>query len=174
MVGSTCDTAGESWTYGGFRRRLSWRGVQIIPVRPLPDELQPCDTMNGNCTLIPRAVARKLGNLDAAFRHSIGDFDYGFRARAAGFDIYVAPGYVGSCARNSGIGTWRDNDAPFPKRWRHLISPKGLPFKEWLIYTRRHCGALWPLYTVMPYLKTLFGFGLREGGYKKTAGEKAS
>lgn len=165
VVGSTCDPVRESWTYGGFRRRLSWRGVQILSVQPLPDELQPCDTMNGNCTLIPRAITRKVGNLDAAFQHSIGDFDYGFRTRAAGFEICIVPGYVGCCARNSGIGTWRDNGAAFSKRWRHLMSPKGLPFREWLIYTYRHCGALWPFYTVMPYLKTLLGVGLRTSGY---------
>jgi GT2 family glycosyltransferase len=174
VTGSTCDLVRKDWTYGGFRRRLSWRGLQILSVQPLPDALQSCDTMNGNCTLIPRAVSQKVGNLDAAFQHGMGDFDYGFRARAAGFEISLAPGFVGTCAGNSDAGTWRDKGTPFSKRWRHLISRKGLPFKEWLIYTHRHCGPLWPLYTVSPYLKTLLGVGLRPGGYKKTVESKAS
>jgi GT2 family glycosyltransferase len=160
VTGSTCDPVQGNRTYGGFRRQLSWKGIQFLPVQPLPDALQPCDIMNGNCTLIPRAIAREVGNLDAAFRHSVGDFDYGFRARAAGFGIYIAPGYVGSCTQNSVQGTWRDRTAPFEVRWRNLVSHKGLPFKEWLVYTHRHYGALWPLYTVSPYLKTLLGVGL--------------
>jgi len=174
VTGSTCDPIHGGRTYGGIRRQLTWRGLQLLPVMPLSDSLQPCDTMNGNCTLIPRVIAGIVGNLDAAFRHSIGDFDYGFRARSAGFELYVAPGYVGTCARNSARGTWRDQTAPLAARWRNLVSPKGLPFKEWLIYTRRHCGPLWPLYTLSPYLKTLLGVGLRASGYKATVRPKPS
>lgn len=160
VTGSTCDPVQQRWTYGGFRRHLSRRGLQFLPVPPLPHEMQQCDTMNGNCTLIPRAVARVVGNLDPIFSHGLGDFDYGLRARARGHTIYLAPGFVGTCAGNSITGTWKDKSASFSQRWRHLTSPKGLPFKEWLIYTHRHFGALWPLYAVSPYIKTIFGIGL--------------
>jgi len=173
MTSSTCDPVERNWTYGGFRLRISWRGVRLLPIKPLSDELQPCDTMNGNCTLIPRTIAEQVGNLDAVFQHGIGDFDYGFRTREAGFGIYAAPGYIGTCTGNSNGGTWRDGDASFSKRWHHLTSPKGLPIKEWLIYTRRHYGAFWPLYTVSPYVKTLVGFGLCTGDLKDD-GSRAS
>jgi GT2 family glycosyltransferase len=169
IVGSTCDAAEKQWTYGGLRRHLGWRGVKLTPVHPLDEDLQSCDTMNGNCTLIPRAVAKSLGNLDAAFRHGIGDFDYGFRALAAGFEIQVAAGYIGTCNTNSVRGTWRDRTASFSIRWHNLVSPKGLPFKEWTTYTRRHYGVLWPLYTVSPYLKTILGVGLRTSTFKEDA-----
>jgi GT2 family glycosyltransferase len=168
LVGSTCDPSATHWTYGGFRSRPRWKGLGLLPALPGKNELQPCDTMNGNCTLIPKAVAARLGNLDAGFRHGCGDFDYGFRARKAGFEIYVIPGYVGICAENSVAGTWRDRTAPLLIRWRNLVSPKGLPFMEWMLYTRRHCGLLWPLYTVSPYLKTIFGIGLPREGYMES------
>ena len=90
VVGSTFHPVHETWTYGGIRREFTWKGVRLTTVLPSADAPQPCDTVNGNCTLIPRSVAQKVGNLDPAFRHAIGDFDYGFRARKAGFEIYVA------------------------------------------------------------------------------------
>ena len=154
VTGSTSDPRSGDRSYGGFRWRGGW-GRQLVSVEPSPSQAVACDTMNGNCTLIPRRIAESVGNLDPAFQHSFGDMDYGFRARALGFAVYVAPGYVGSCSDNSRGGTWRDRKASFRKRWRHLNSPKGSPFPEWSLYCQRHLGVLWPLYTVSPYLKTL-------------------
>jgi GT2 family glycosyltransferase len=111
--------------------------------------------MNGTCTLVPHKIAEALGNLDGHFRHSLGDLDYGFRARSAGFHVYLAPGYLASCAGNPQSGTWLDTQLPFGVRWRHLTSPKGAPFPAWSLYCRRHLGPLWPLYAVSPYIKTL-------------------
>ncbi len=154
VTGSTCDHASGGRSYGGFRWRNGWQR-KLVPVEPPASAPVPCDTMNGNCTLIPRGVAEVVGNLDVAFQHSFGDMDYGFRARAAGFSIYVAPGFIGSCSDNAQGGTWRDRHTSFGKRWSHLRSPKGSPFSEWRLYCKRHLGVLWPLYTVSPYLKTI-------------------
>jgi hypothetical protein len=52
-------------------------------------------------------------------------------------------------------------------RWRNLVSAKVLPPKEWLVFTRRHYGLLWPAYAVSPYLKTILGLGLRPNGFKE-------
>ena len=166
LVGSTCDPLCGGWTYGGFSLQRSWRRMALLPIQPLPNELQTCDTMNGNCILIPRAIAKKVGNLDASFRHGMGDFDYGFRARASGFEIYVAAGFVGTCGVNPTEGTWRDRTVSFTARWRNLVSAKVLPPKEWMLYTRRHYGPRWPLYAFSPYLKTILGIGLRTNALK--------
>ncbi len=154
VTGSTCDHASGGRSYGGFRWSRGWQR-KLVPVDPPASVPVRCDTMNGNCTLIPRQVTEAVGNLDAAFQHSFGDMDYGFRAGAAGFSVYVAPGFVGSCSDNSQQGTWRDSRAGFKKRWQHLTSPKGSPFGEWRLYCKRHLGVLWPLYTVSPYVKTI-------------------
>lgn len=79
--------------------------------------------MNGNCTLIPGDVARKLGNLEPRFQHHYGDVDY--RARRAGFSIHVAPGFLGTCSGNSINGTWRDRSISVRRRWRDLLSSRG-------------------------------------------------
>ena len=36
-----------------------------------------CTHINGNCLLIPKYVANKIGNLDYRYEHGLGDFDYG-------------------------------------------------------------------------------------------------
>lgn len=153
VAGSTCDDATGQLSYGGMRWRGDWLR-QPMPVEPGTEPVA-CDTMNGNCTLIPHRIASVLGNLDPAFQHSFGDFDYGFRARTAGFPIYLAPGFFGTCSDNRQQGTWRDPKAGFRKRWQHLNSAKGSPFRQWSLYCRRHLGPLWPLYAVSPYVKTL-------------------
>ena len=154
ITGSTCDPLSGRRTYGGLRWGRGWRR-ELIAAGPHATDLVPCDTMNGNCTLIPDRVAQVVGNLDSAFQHSFGDLDYGFRARTAGFPIYVAPDFLGECSDNSRAGTWRDRDASLRKRWTHLTSAKGSPPAEWALYCCRHLGVLWPLYALSPYVKTL-------------------
>ena len=154
VTGSTVNAQSGKRTYGGVTLEGRWlRSLKAVQ----PDEhmARPCDTMNGNFTLIPRQIADRVGNLDPIFHHSFGDLDYGFRTRSAGFAVHVAPGFIGSCADNSHQDTWRDRTASMKTRWRQLRSPKGSPFHEWSTYCRRHMGPLWPLYAVSPYVKTL-------------------
>ncbi len=154
ITGSTADAVTGRRSYGGACWRKGWRR-ELIAIEPHPETLLPCDTMNGNCTLIPAVVARTLGNLDPIFHHSFGDLDYGFRAKAAGFALFLAPGFVGTCSDNPRNGTWRDGASSLRKRWAHLNSVKGSPFPEWQVYCRRHLGWLWPLYAISPYVKTV-------------------
>lgn len=155
VVGSVRDPRTGDRSYGGLTKRASRFRLDFVPA--LPHERNPvrCDTMNGNFALVPASVARQLGNLDKAFRHQLGDFDYGLRATAASIPVILAPGYYGSCSDNPQAGTWRDGSLSLSRRWHHLLSPKGAPVREWLLYTRRHFGWRWPLYALSPYLKTV-------------------
>jgi GT2 family glycosyltransferase len=119
------------------------------------DEPVPCHTLNGNCVLVPREVATVVGNLDSAFIHAMGDIDYGLRARAAGYELWVMPGYAGTCAGNPSVGTYRDAKLALSERWKKMQSPKGLPFSQWKLMTQRHAGAFWFLYWLMPYARIL-------------------
>lgn len=156
VVGSIRDPRTGERTYGGVKKRGSWLRLDFIPLLPDESGAVRCDTMNGNFTLIPAAVATRLGNLDGAFKHQLGDFDYGLRAMKAGIPIFIAPGYFGYCSDNPLSGTWRDSELPLKKRWKHLMSPKGAPPKEWLLYITRHFGWRWPFYAISPYIKCLF------------------
>lgn len=155
IVGSIRDPLlANSVSYGGLYRakplqRTKWERL------PVSAHVQECETMNGNCVLIPRAVLQTVGNLSQSFTHSMGDLDYGLRARALGVLIIVAPGTAGVCSRNSARGTFEDSAAPLAARWKHLVSIKGLPPGEWAIFTRRHAGQFWSIYWAWPYVRVL-------------------
>ncbi len=155
VVGSTRSPRTGELSYGGVALRVDGSRVALEKVAPHEQETLPCDTMNGNVVLVPRAIAERVGTLDAQFRHQFGDLDYGLRARRAGFSVVIAPGYAGECESNSIARTWRDESAPFSVRWKNLISPKGVPFTEWALFTRRHYGWRWLHYAVSPYVKTI-------------------
>lgn len=155
VAGSTYSTTSGKQSYGGLAMRKKGMTAHFDPIEPDPFAIRQCDTMNANFALIPAQVARVVGNLDARFRHQFGDLDYGLRARRAGFDIVIVPGFVGTCTENSARGTWRDLNATLPVRWKDLLSPKGVPLKEWFLFTGRHYGWRFPYYAVSPYLKTI-------------------
>ncbi len=153
VTGAMCDPQTKTQTYGGTRRIWRFTHFRHFPVAPSVDEPVACDTMNGNCTLIPREIADKIGNLEPGFQHHFGDIDYGYRAKRAGFAVHVAPGFVAECPTNSTKATWRDPSASIKQRWKDILSPKGYRYREWLLFTKRHYSYLWPLYFAFPYIK---------------------
>jgi len=152
VIGSAVDPVTGEQSYGGWRR-----GPRLIPTRfsrvPPGPQAIPCDTAHGNCVLVPRAVVRRIGLLDAVFTHAMGDLDYGLRAARAGCGLWLAPGYVATCQGNDGRGLFAEEGLGPRERWRRLIGPKGLPPRAWLTFNARHGGLLWPLTFCWPYLK---------------------
>ena len=156
VVGNTVDPVTGAHTYGGERQpsRLASFRVERIAPASVP---QRCDTMTGNIVLIPARAARCAGNIDPAFEHAMGDTDYALRARRLGVELWVAPQVHGSCAHNPVAGTYLDASLPLGERWQRMLHRKGLPWKSWLTFTRRHMGVMWPLYFVWPYAKLWIG-----------------
>jgi len=152
VVGATRDELTGRPTYGGARRRSPWRPTTFDAVVPASTP-QPLDVMNGNCVLIPAEVARVVGNMDPAFEHAMGDTDYALRARRVGFGLWLMPGFVGTCSHNPPQRTFADRNLPLRQRWRHMMSPKGLPWRSWLVFTRRHAGPMWPVFWLWPYAR---------------------
>ena len=157
IVGSTRDPLTGKATYGGAMRSKRWYSNKYEFVEPT-EELQQCDTMFGNCVLIPNSVAQKVGNLDSAFIHTLGDIDYGLRARKLGCSVWIAPGYIGTCSKNSVSGSWVDTKLPVHKRLTKLLQPKGYPIKAWTVFTKRHSGPFWFIYWFLPYLRAVIGY----------------
>lgn len=155
VVGSTRSPLTGERTYGGFVKRTRGLALWFDPVIPHSSEPLACDTMNGNVVFIPAQIAAVTGNLEERFRHHFGDIDYGLRAKRAGFQVVVAPGYAGECSQNTTAGSWRDASVPIAKRWKILLSSKHLLVREWLLFTRRHYGWRWIHYAASPYLKTI-------------------
>lgn len=161
VVGALADPSHGALSYSGYRRGPSGRPQDLAPVRP-NGTAQRVSTFNGNLVLVPHAVFRDLGGVDAVFRHSVGDIDYGLRAAAAGHDMVLAGDFLGTCERNSADDTWRDASLPRLFRLRLLLGPKGLePRTQWM-FQRRHGGALWLIYFLATYVRAL-GTILRGG-----------
>ncbi len=152
IVGSTQEVEGGQITYGGVLHVSRWRPIKFRLAIP-GDIPISCDTMNGNCVLIPRSVVKIVGNLDSQFVHSIGDIDYGLRAKAAGFRLYVMPRYAGVCDKNVMLNSYLDSNLTRFKRFRLLTGKKGLPFRAWYVFTKRHCGVFWPLFWLWTYIR---------------------
>lgn len=155
VVGTTRDAEGNI-SYGGMLRKPRRLGaLSFEHVVPADKPIQ-CDTSNGNVVLVSARASDRLGNLDARFRHGMADIDYGLRAKAEKIPVWVMPGYAGSCARDhSKTGSFLDESLSLRRRWKLLISPKGLPFKSWLTLCRRHSGGLWTLHFIWPYARTI-------------------
>jgi len=146
-VGAITGPSTGRQTYGGRVRRYK--------LAPADGSLRACETFNANCALIPSAVYNRLGGFHSAYTHAMGDYDYGFEATRHGIPIIQTPHPVGFCDDNPVQGTWRDRSLSVGKRLKLLQSPKGLPWKEWLTYTRRNEGLLWPWRFVSPIVRIL-------------------
>lgn len=154
VIGSTCDPATKRITYGGVVAKGPLRPFTYRLIEPQSRPVE-CDTMNGNCVLVPGEIAEAIGNLEYSYKHAMGDTDYGLRVRRAGFKLLVAPGYVGTCAKNLNRGSFTDRSLSRLQRLKLMMGPKGLPPASWLLFTRRHAPILWPLYFVWPYVSVL-------------------
>lgn len=154
LVGSTVDAESGVVTYGGERRPSKWKPLRVTRVQPT-ELAQRCDSMTGNIVLVSSEAAGRVGNLDPIFEHSMGDTDYALRAVRLGVQVWVDAGVHGTCSDNSPQGTWCDPTQPFARRWRDMMTRKGLPWRSWLTLTRRHAGVLWPLHFALPYAKVV-------------------
>ena len=154
VIGSTCEEGRDALSYGGWEvskgmfSLMRWRKIP-----PASGRWTTCDTMNGNCVLIPRAVMQVTGNIDPCYTHGMGDMDYGLRAKQAGCQIVVSPGFHGYCGANDGAGLWTDTRLSLRERWKRMLGPKGLPLKEWRVFTQRHAGGLWVINWLWPYAR---------------------
>lgn len=159
ISGSTQDKNTGEHTYGGVVRKSSLRPLNFSLLSPT-DQPQPCNTMNGNCVLISRSAAQSVGNVDLAFTHYAGDYDYGLRANQKGCLVYIPPGYVGTCSGNDTAQA----APPVKEGLKKIQGPKGVaianatlhPINEWKIFAQRYAGPLWFIYWLIPYRRLLW------------------
>ncbi|MDM9580592.1 MULTISPECIES: glycosyltransferase family 2 protein [unclassified Nostoc] len=157
VVGSTKDLITGKATYGGAVKSKKWYSNKFEFLEP-SFVIQQCDAMYGNCVLIHKSVAAKVGNIDTAFVHSLGDLDYALRARKLGCKIWVAPGYIGTCTKNSIRNSWADTNLNLLERLKKVLEIKGFPLKSWTIFCSRHSGPFWILYWFLPYIRAIIGY----------------
>lgn len=144
VTGSQRDQETGELTHGGILMKL-FPLPPVFRLVPPSDRTKPCDTILGNCVLMPRRVTEIVGNISEAYNHCIGDIDYGLRAKEKGIGSWVAPGFHGTCSLNPIAGTWQDSDLPILERYRDFNQTKMLPWSEWLSFCKRHLPLLLPL-----------------------------
>ena len=152
IVGGLSDPDSAAISYAGVNRPDRLRPTRFELVEPT-DRLQKCDSMHGNLVLIPEFVFRRLDGFDSGFRHAMSDFDFGLRVTEQRCGVWLAPGTFGSCPRDHSDEPWSNRDLGILGRTKVLLSPKGLPPGDWLRFTSRHAGRLWPFYFASPYVR---------------------
>jgi GT2 family glycosyltransferase len=150
IIGGTIDPDTRLFSYGGFERYSNWT-LKLRHIAPYEDKMRQCDTMCGNCVLIPKAVSDKIGNIEPFYKHRWGDPDYGLRTTKAGGSIWMTPGYIGTCEANPLAEAWTDNTLSIKERIKDFHSVKGYRKEDWFFYVRRHGGPLWILLWLKPY-----------------------
>ena len=155
IVGSLINPLTGAVHYTGMRRNSGWHPARVERVRPDRCRPVPCDTMNGNCVLVPIEVVRRVGFIDPSYIQQLGDIDYGYRVRAAGAGLWIAPRSVGSCAYADRVKAWQAPGLSLRERWRKLDSPHGLPLRPWMRFMWRYGGVLGVAAMLGSYAKQL-------------------
>ncbi|MEB3966157.1 glycosyltransferase [Streptomyces kunmingensis] len=138
-------------------RRRHGRTLALVEPSEGPE---PCDTYDGDVVLLPWAVRERVGDIDKVFRHGMGDYDHGFRARRAGVAAYVAPRPVGdrhAGERPAGRAPYGSREPGIGVReaLRRRASQPELPVWQWWVYCWRHTGVRAPVLMVAPYVVTV-------------------
>ena len=154
ILGTVLDTEGFGITYGGQKitSRLTANSVNIVPDET---ELRSCDIGNANIMLVDKATVNKIGILSELYTHGFADYDYTLTAVENGLKVWIAPGYHGCCENDHGV-SWLPQHTPLKKRIAHLYSPKGLAYREHMLYLKKHFPLSVPITHVKFWLKTIF------------------
>jgi GT2 family glycosyltransferase len=172
VVGALLDPETGAVTYSGVVRSW-WHPLRTRLVEPGDRPLE-ADMFNGNVVLVPRVIYERVGPIDGGFSHGQADFDYGLRARRAGFRIVVAPGSSGTCRRGGGQGTFHDTTLSLRRRWELMQSATGLPMRSHARYLRRHGGRLWPIFWAAPYVKLILSAVATAPRRRRSRAERAT
>lgn len=154
-IGTTTDFKDGKFTYGGFRL-FSPHRLKHILVNSASQELE-CDFGCANIMLVPKKIQDTIGILNEKYIHGIADFDYTLMAKKAGFHIWVAPGILGNCIYDQ-VRNWKSMDSKISERIEFLYSPKGLQYREYMYFLRKHFPREIPSMFLKFWVKTLFPF----------------
>jgi GT2 family glycosyltransferase len=153
-VGTTVDELTGLYSYGG--RIITKKGWSVRYDKVVPSQSpQPCNVANANILLVSNNVVEKVGIFDNTYTHGIADYDYTYTAFKKGFPVWVAPGICGYCEDDHG-SNWKSASTKFKDRLTYLRSPKGLAYKEYLYYIKKHFPIFLPYSFAMLWGKTLF------------------
>jgi len=156
ILGTVQDTKKRNITYGGQKITNRFTG-NTVTLEPDTVNLKACEIGNANIMLVDKSTVNKIGILSDLYTHGIADYDYTLKAVENGLKVWVAPGYYGCCDNDHGV-KWLSQRTPLKKRIEYLYSPKGLAYKQHLLYVRKHFPLSLPITFIKLWVKTLFPF----------------
>lgn len=127
-VGATKDKNSNDITYGG-----EIEGIGHINPNGKYQEIQ---LGNANIMLVSREVFLVIGGFCKDYTHGIADYDYTLRAFRNGYPVLLLPMVCG-CCENDHPKTWSSQRSSLKERIKYLYSPKGLAYKEYMLYVKR-------------------------------------
>lgn len=153
VVGAMCNDCYEL-SYGAVKYISGYKYRKM----GLSEWENPADTFNANCVLIPYKAFERVGAMDAYYRHSLGDFDYGLSLKRAGYKIFQSKEFAGMCNNNDSKGTWTDISLSRIERIRKKENVKGAPTKQWFYFLKKNFGFPAAIKGVVsPFLRILIG-----------------
>lgn len=135
LVGSTLNPKTGNLSYGGHSL-YNMRHANYYALKPDNDKPLPCHLGNANVMLVDGTAVNTIGIFQDVYIHAVADYDYTLTAFKAGLDVLLAPGYYGYCEDDHGVN-WLSGKYSLKQRINYLYSPKGLAYKEYLIYIRK-------------------------------------
>ena len=97
--------------------------------------------LNGNMVLVPRAIVKVIGLLDPRLHHDLGDVDYGYRVKAAGYPLLATRQPTGYGVANDYCRVRKWN-VSLCARFKRLYSPLGADPRLIFYFKKKHFGSL--------------------------------
>lgn len=153
---ATIDDTTERTTYGAYKIKTNHLIVrnQLLSPKETPQE---CELTNANILWISKETVDAIGLFDTKYTHGFADFDYSLSAVKKNIPVYLAPNFGGVCIHDHG-NPWRSSSVSLKNRIAYLKSPKGLAYKEYLYYVKKHFPLFLPYSFFALWLKTFFPF----------------
>jgi GT2 family glycosyltransferase len=111
---------------------------------------------NFNFIIIPREIIQTIGFLKPYLVHKGADFEFSLRALKSGYGFVASNGFIGTCERNTAVGSSRETGISLMERWRRLTGAKEEVVSMRYKYYSEYAGALWPLLFLLPYVSLPF------------------
>lgn len=111
---------------------------------------------NFNFIIIPRKIIQTLGFLKPYFIHKGADFEFSLSALRFGYGFVPSDGFIGTCGRNTAVGSSRETGISLMERWKRLTGAKEEKISMRYKYYSEHAGALWPFLFLLPYVSLPF------------------
>jgi len=153
-IGSTQDKDSGEFTYGG-RNIVSKIKATLKIIKP-NGNFQRCELGNANIMFVSKNVQAEIGILDKRYIHGKADYDYTLSALKHKLPVFILPEYCGTCSVNK-IDKYKIfKDLSLKERFVFLNSPKGLSFRDSIIFEKRFFRYRFPIVYISGYLKVLF------------------